>query len=361
MLRKTTLFRTLLLSGALALGACDSDDGEGTRSAVDAEVITTFTDHVVVPTYERLAARVATLDARVDALVASPSEANLTAAQEAWISAREPWEQSEGFLFGPVDTEGFDPTLDSWPLNQTDLDAVLASQDAFTPAYVGSLAKTQKGFHTVEFILFGSGRNRKVEQLSKRHYDYLKAISAELKAVSSDLASAWTKPGESRAPYRDILATAGQSGNAAYPSLDAAAQEVVGGILIILDEVANGKIADPFDAKDPELVESQYAWNSTTDFTNNLRSVENVYLGHLQGETPRGRALADVVKELKPELDTRIRAELAASVEALAQIPYPFRNAITDPAASDKIKAAQAAIRKLHDTFEADVKPLISG
>ena len=36
----------------------------------------------------------------------------------AWITAREPWEESEAFLFGPVDELGLDPNMDSWPLDQ---------------------------------------------------------------------------------------------------------------------------------------------------------------------------------------------------------------------------------------------------
>ena len=34
-----------------------------------------------------------------------------------WITAREPWETSEAFLFGPVADKGLDPNMDSWPLD----------------------------------------------------------------------------------------------------------------------------------------------------------------------------------------------------------------------------------------------------
>ena len=352
--------RCLVLAGALALAACASDEGGETQSSFDREIITHFADDVVVPTYQRLATRLGTLDSVVKELAANPAAARLTAAQEAWISAREPWEQSEGFLFGPVDSYGYDPALDSWPVNRSDLDAVLASNDSFTPAYIRNLQETQKGFHTVEYLLFGEGRTKKVEDLTARQLDYLKALSTELKDVSAALASTWTQSVEGRPPYRQVLAEAGQASNSAYPSVEAAAQEMVGGIINILDEVANGKIADPYDAKDPRLVESQFAYNSLTDFTNNLRSVENVYLGHLPGAAPSGPSLADFVKGEQPELDTRIRQELSAAIAALGRIPTPFRSAITDPAAADEIEAAQEAIRKAQSTFESDVKPLIS-
>ncbi|HYH99256.1 imelysin family protein [Hyalangium sp.] len=352
--------RVLTLAGALALTACDSDDGGPNQPSFDAEIITHFADDVVVPTYQELATRLDALDVAVNALVAQPTAARLTAAQDAWFAARTPWEQSEGFLFGPVDSYGYDPALDSWPVNRSDLDAVLASSDAFTPQYVGSLQETQKGFHTVEYLLFGEGRTKKVEDFNQRQFDYLKAISSELKGIGAALAKAWTQSVEGRPPYRDVLAGAGQQGNSAYPSVESAAQELVGGMINILDEVANGKIADPYDAKDPELVESQFAYNSLSDFANNLRSVENVYLGRMPGATPRGRTLSDLVKSEKPEVDTRVRQELTAAIEALGRIPEPFRSSISDPNAADEIEAAQEAIRKLQATIETDIKPFTS-
>jgi predicted lipoprotein len=351
--------RALTLAGALALSACAEDGGQS-QHAFDPQIITHLANDVVVPTYQQLATRLDALDVAVNALVANPTEARLTAAQEAWFAARTPWEQSEGFLFGPVDSYGYDPALDSWPVNRSDLDAVLASNDAFTAQYVRSLQETQKGFHTVEYLLFAEGRTKKVSDFNQRQFDYLKAISAELKSVGAALANAWTQSVDGRPPYRDVLAGAGQAGNSAYPSVEAAAQEMVGGMLNILDEVANGKIADPYDAKDPELVESQFAYNSLSDFSNNLRSVENVYLGRLPGTTPSAHTLAELVKSEKPEIDTRIRQELTAAIDALGRIPEPFRESIKDPNSADEIEAAQAAIRKLQATIETEVKPFTS-
>lgn len=41
--------------------------------------------------------------------------------------AREPWEKSEAFLFGPVDAMGLDPNMDSWPLDQASIIQILNS------------------------------------------------------------------------------------------------------------------------------------------------------------------------------------------------------------------------------------------
>ncbi|AKQ67487.1 Iron-regulated protein A precursor [Myxococcus hansupus] len=351
-----------LMSGALLANACGSTDDccdVGPNTALEQSLIINFTDTVVLPTYQRLATRLTELDASVQALRNAPTQANLDAARAAWFAARIPWEQSEGFLFGPVDSFGYDPALDSWPVNRTDLDAVLASGDALTSTYVRNLQETQKGFHTAEYLLFGDGGTKRPADFNARQFEYLTAITAELKSVGDSLAGAWTQTTDGRPPYRDTLTTAGQVGNAAYPSLQSAAQEMVGGIINILDEVANGKIADPYDAKDPDLVESQFAYNSLSDFTNNLRSVENVYLGRLDGTQAQGQTLRDVVG-VDSELDVRIRAEIAQSISALAAIPEPFRESIRDPASARNIEAAQAAINALKNTFESQVMPRVN-
>lgn len=325
----------------------------------DPQVIVDFADVVVVPTYQLLATRIDALHTAAQTLAAQPSDPTLTAAQDAWLAARVPWEQSEGFLFGPVDTFGYDPAMDSWPVNHTDLDAVLASGDALTADYVANLQETQKGFHTAEYLIFGSARSKTAADLTARELEYLTAITAELNVVAHALAASWTESVDGRPPYRDLLATAGESGNAAYPSLAAAAQEILDGMIGICDEVANGKIADPWDAHDANLVESQFALNSIADFQDNLRSVENAYTGAVPAAGTAGDGLTSYVAAQDAALDERVRGEITAAIAALGAIPPPFSTAITDDDAGDDIEAAQAAIRALQATLEGDVQPLV--
>jgi uncharacterized iron-regulated protein len=345
---------------AMTAIACADEGNPASTGFDDRQVVVDFADQVVVPTYELLDTRATALDEAIAALAADPNETTLAAARTAWIEARRPWEQSEGFLFGPVDSFGYDPALDSWPVNNTDLDAVLAGDDEFTAEYVASLAETQKGFHTIEYLLFGLGGSKTAGDLTERELDYASAIAHELANVADALASSWTESIDERPPYRDVLATAGEPENTAYPSLTAAAQEILDGMIGICDEVANGKIADPYDAQDPTLEESRFSDNSLEDFTNNLRGVENAYLGRVADAGTSGRGLTVWVAAQDPQLDARVKAEIAAALAALAAIPPPFREAILDPAAADEIEAAQAAIRTLQATLEGDVLPLVT-
>ena len=46
------------------------------------------------------------------------------------------------FLFGPVDSQGIDPAMDSWPVNRTDLDAVLNGSNTLDIPFVTALDDT---------------------------------------------------------------------------------------------------------------------------------------------------------------------------------------------------------------------------
>ena len=99
----------------------------------------------------------------------NPSNSAFETACNAWITAREPWEESEAFLFGPVDELGLDPNMDSWPLDQNAIVQILNSQkwgdlewsEGDDDAKVES-AQNVRGFHTLEFLLFKDGKPRTV-------------------------------------------------------------------------------------------------------------------------------------------------------------------------------------------------------
>lgn len=130
-------------------------------------VIKQYVDQVVLPTYNQLAVLNDALDAAVKQFKQNPSNANFTACANAWLEARQPWEQSEAFLFGPVDELGLDPNMDSWPLDQAQIAQILKSQ-AFNNLNWKEgesddkveKAQSLRGFHTLEFLIFKDGKAR---------------------------------------------------------------------------------------------------------------------------------------------------------------------------------------------------------
>ena len=133
-------------------------------------IVKQYVDAVVLPTYKELAEKNAALDTAVRAFKTSPSNANFSACAQAWLDARAPWEQSEAFLFGPVDELGLDPNMDSWPLDQSQIVQILKSQDFSNLNWKEGesddkieSAQSLRGFHTLEFLIFKDGKARTVK------------------------------------------------------------------------------------------------------------------------------------------------------------------------------------------------------
>ncbi|MCB1154557.1 peptidase M75 [bacterium] len=355
------LLAALMLTAIAACSTDDDDSGAGSSSGSfdDEDVIADYADEVIVPTYQWLADEAANLLDAVDALDADTTDGNLATAQQAWRDTRLPWEQSEGFLFGPVDSFGYDPALDSWPVNKTDLDAVLADSDDLTVDYVRNLGEGLQGFHTVEYLLFGAVNDKDAADFTARELQYLTSSTTVLAEIAANLATSWTEGIDDSAPYRDTFATAGQDGNTAYPSYSSAAQEIVLAMVGICDEVANGKIADPYDAGDVTLVESQFSFNSLTDFKSNITSIQNGYMGDVAGAGTSGKGMNEWVASVDSDLDDTIQTQIQAAIDALDEIAEPFRDSITDPDQAANIEAAQEAINTLANTLQDELVPLI--
>ena len=351
------LVLSICLIGCSLTGCGSDDDDDDTVSAgggadtFDASTtLNDFANKVVLATYTDLDNKAGDLLGAVQALSAATNQAHLELAQNAWKAARTPWEQSEAFLFGPVDTQGLDPALDSWPVNRVDLDGVLGSEQELTEASIDALEDTLKGFHTIEYFLFREGNQRKAEDITPRELEYLVATTENLKSKTAQLASAWAASGEN---YAGEVANAGTS-STIYKSQKDAMQEMVNGMIVIADEVANGKLSDPFNEKDTTLVESQFSFNSIADFQDNIRGIQNVYMGKF---TADGQGLNEFVIGKDAELDARFQTEVQTAIDTIGAIPDPFRDSITGQRAA--VQAAIDAVSTVQQTLENDILKLV--
>ena len=345
--------RFLLLSAvaALALAGCDDAEVIPTDTFEAGPTLENVALDVITATYTDLRAEADALLDAAEALQAAPSPSNLDAARDQWRATRSPWEQAEGFLFGPVDTEGLDPSLDSWPVNQTDLEAVLASGSALTPSYVAGLEATLRGFHTVEYLLFGTDGTKPASALTDRELEYLVAATTVLRDDAAALESAWLPSGEA---FAVALMDAGEAGSL-YVSQRAAVQELVEGMAGIADEVGSGKMGGPFGDQSVLEVESRFSANSLADFADNIRSISHVYTGDYAANA--GAGVDALVRERDADLDARVEAEIAAAIDAIEAIPVPFREAIFSH--PDAVQAAIDAVLALGDTLEGPVTALL--
>ncbi|SER58848.1 putative iron-regulated protein [Nitrosomonas sp. Nm51] len=311
------------------------------------QVIQNYAGNVIYNTYRDLADRAKELSAAVDKLRLEQNDDHLAAAQKHWVTTRRPWEQSEAFLFGPVDTAGLDPAMDSWPVNSTDLQNVLDSDTALNVETVSAFNDDLKGFHVLEFLLYGVDGNKTSTDFTERELMYLGAVASVLANDTQSLAQAWS-PNDG-----NFLAEFAQAGvgSAIYTSQSAALQEMVNGLIGIAGELASVKLEEPQRIGDATLVESQFSFNSRADFMDNVRGIRNVYTGnYLLFEGPGINAL---VKSVDPDLDETINNQIEAAIAAIDAIPQPFAESLLTAEVQEAINAVNALLVTLSNRLSA--------
>jgi len=323
----------------------------------DRQLLADFVDGVLLPTYGQLNTAAQRLNRAIAQFAARPTEANLRAARQAWLAARLPWESSEAFAFGPAASLGYDAGLDDWPVNEVDVIAVLQSQDALTPDYLETLQTSQKGFHTIEFLLFGQNNDKQLAAFTPRELQYLQLIGADFASTAANLLASWVEGVEGYPAYRKEFVEAGDR-STAYPTPQAAATELVQGIIDLLDELGAVKIGEALDTQNPFLLESRFSHSSLQDFYQNLRSVELTYFAG-RARRPGSHSLSRYVASIDPTLDTLVRQYLLAAETAVKAIPGPIETTICDPAAKPRIAAARDSVLTLRGVFEQWIMPLV--
>jgi putative iron-regulated protein len=346
-------------SNTASTSTASLDDANTSARGLNRQILVDFVDKVIIPSHDLFAQRAASMSSAIAAFAQSPSDTRLKAAQQSWVEARAAWEQSECFTFGPAGSLGYDGALDTWPVNEVDFKSMLKSRDRLSANSVDKLKDTEKGFHVIEYLLYGQGQSRKVADLKPKDLEYLKLLGENFEKVATDLSASWSIGLQGKPAYREVFTTAGAEGNAIYPTLQAGFEEIVQGMIDSLDEVANEKIGETFTKRNPKLAESRFSFNTLADMKSNLKGAENVYLGKSPDASTNGLSLSTYIAQVNPALDSKIKAELEEAEAALDKIPGPFETAILDPKAAAAIKTAQAQLNEVRELMEVDVKPLL--
>jgi uncharacterized iron-regulated protein len=390
-MKKSSLLMSLAMMGLMVFTACSSsddkkkDDPQPTPSPasevtiLDAEydaIINQYVDNVVMPTYSDLKEKNSDLYLSVVDFGNAPSDAKFQAICDAWLAAREPWEQSEAFLFGPVADFGLDPNMDSWPLDQEAIVNTLKSQQWNDMTWSGdydeddeaiAAAQNVRGFHTLEFLAFRDGKARTLtdQAASDNAADYV---------YNETNATAWAQYMRNTAQllvddvtllcneWEDSYANEFKKHNGGdFTSGLSCIEQLIDGCIDIAGEVGGAKIGEPYDlymsGKKTEAlyaVESWYSWHSRDDYTNNIYSIRNAYYGSRDGSI-HNNSLSKLVAKYDQELDQKVKQAIDRAAKNIQAIPQPFRNNIN----STEAQNAMEACAELAEVLENDLKPFL--
>lgn len=358
-----------------SLGACTDETKEDTHAILKQNILKQYVSHVISPTYSQLAAHAEQLVTDLQTLRQQPTDAHVQAACATFLEARSWWEKSEAFLFGPASDFGIDPHIDSWPLDE-DAFRIMMSNDAQINAmdndegdvYAGDhLGNSLLGFHGLEYILFADGNPKPAASISDKELVYAIAVAGDLRNHCFQLEVSWmgddapavhiqkveeleynTTVNGSDNSYGLNMQHAGQLGST-YASVTHALMSIIDGCNTIVDEVGTSKIGKPYHGEDIHYIESPYSQKSIQDFYDNIISVQNAYMGGVEGERNSDLSVHKFILTLDAATDSRVLAAIDNSLAKIAGMRAPFVLNYTHATAKEAIDA----LAELDDALSA--------
>jgi uncharacterized iron-regulated protein len=141
-----------------------------------------------------------------------------------------------------------------------------------------------------------------------------------------------------------------------YPTIAAAMSEIASGAAEIAGEVGATKIAEPYDEQNTNKVESWYSWHSLDDYTNNILSIKNAYLGGTDDNSRTAVSLGNYIASKDPALDGQIKDKIEECIAKIKTIgnngQYSFYEVVRDQINKSQVDAAEQACDELRLLFE---------
>ncbi|GHU62853.1 hypothetical protein FACS1894123_04520 [Bacteroidia bacterium] len=377
---KNIFIAAVVLMAGVFSSCKDEDNTVEDNSELFLQILESYVDKTIVPTYKNMAEAALEMRTANNALKTNPTDANMRAASDAWMKARIWWEKNEAFLFGPVgeDALDIDGHIDSWPLELNDITDIIEKKNGnITGAEAWNLDSEVIGFHVTEYLLYRNGQPRPAADLSTAELNYLIAatdalvwdcilayvawvgeenVSSEMKAVFNEnpdvVAHLNHNPN-----FKNFANQMKMGAGTKYHSASAALMEISTGASDIANEVGETKIASPYNTHKVEEVESWYSWHSLDDYKNNIESIKNAYLGGLDNNSRTTISLSTFVAKKDAQLDKDIKAKIddaIAKINAIGTGGKSFYEVVRDQINEQQVDAASDAcvdLAKLFDTL----------
>ena len=272
----------------------------------------------------------------INDFVASPSEVKFNNAKNAWLEAREPYGQTEGYRFydGPIDGDGGEPEgyINAWPLDEALIDYVdsgtggqqssdnrqnIVNNTAEYPTlskdvlreisgYDENESNVTLGYHAIEFLLWGQDTSVPADKIAGQRpfTDYTTADNVDRRGLYlklateilvEDLKSVVDQWKEGGAYRKEFLALDNNS----------AIKNILTGIAkLSKGELAGERMTVAVENNNQEDEHSCFSDNTHRDIYLNAQSINNIIMGKykkVDGSEISGTSLLDVLKLINLE------------------------------------------------------------
>lgn len=359
----------LLMASSSLMAACSSESVTFETSPERVAVVSGYGD-LAEAAFTLSAGSAAVLRDQVIAFVEQPSQASLDATRTQWVNARNDYTVAEAFRFagGPIDSqpENLEARISTWPIDEALIDytvdepaaGLINDPEGFPALDVEAIKSAAAdggvvptGWHAIEFLLWGSDTDpagpgaRPVSDFTSadnadRRGTYLRSLSELLVVDLTTVAEGWKQ---------------GSATRAAFEADDSAAlRNIVQGLSTLSgNEMANERLGVAYETKSEEDERSKFSDNTNADLRNTLLGIRGIYLGELAGR--KVASLSGLVAAVDPDLDQRMQAELAMSVENASSMPSLFDQSVLGEDSSP----GRSAIAAFIGSVETQAKTLV--
>jgi putative iron-regulated protein len=298
------------------------------------------------------------------------ADESLNQVRQAWLDSRPSYGRTEAFRFyeGPIDfgkrpdgTQGPEPLINSWPVNEAYIDYVRDNptagiiNDPGVPITRATLvernarddeADVTTGYHAIEFLLWGQDfnangpGNRPARDFvggdtAARRRTYLKVATDLLVENLEFVVDEWAPDKSDNYRARFL----------AMDPRESIAHVLTGIATLAGFEVAAERLATPLDSGSQEDEHSCFSDTTDTDIRANVAGVANVYFG--RGTNFQGAGLDTLVAARSPEINARITEQLEASLKSVAAMDHPFDRTLATPPGSPQRARVEALVTSL--------------
>ena len=351
------------------------------------------------------------LKGAVNQFIAEPTESNLANAQDAWLAARVPYQQSEVYRFGNAIVDDWEGKVNAWPLDEGLLDYVAANygtESEENPGYTanviaspsftfsgetidaGTITKTlladtlhelggveanvATGYHAVEFLLWGQDLNgtgpgagtRPASDFDPancswgscdRRAAYLQTATDLLVDDLAWMTAQWAPGGEAR------------EGLVGGDASEGIATIFTGMGSLSYGELAGERMQLGLLLHDPEEEHDCFSDNTHASHYYDALGIQNIYLGtyaRIDGSVVDGPSVSDLVAAASPDADAALRARLEATMAAMGEVvaaaeggeAYDQQIGEGNPAGNVRVQAAIDALTAQTSAIEGAVVAL---
>ena len=379
-------------AGTFAVAACSSDSdstplspdggtsgtpvGDGGDPLANAQGVVDNYAANLYAAYSDSLSSAKTMQTALKTFTDGPTDATLKAAKDAYLAARKPYMQTEigRFYQGPIDndTDGPEGDINAWPLDENFIDYTRDDKDAglindttfeITKENIqkknteGGEANVSDGYHAIEFLLWGQddidvtlktpGHRPVTDYTTLKNADRRKAfLLAVTELLIDDLQTVTDAWAPNATNYRATFVADKKT----------AISNILKGIGSLANaELSGERMIAPYKSKAQEDEHSCFSDTTNIDLQGDFVGIQNVYNGTYGSSS--GAGLGTLVAAVKPDLDTKFKADMEAAAAAFTEMqkePFDFaiQQADSDPSRQAILKAIQSVQALAGDTSE---------